>query len=363
MTLHNAANERIKRRYFLYLREARRQNEASVDAAAKALARFEESTGYRDFKTFNVEQASAFKRRLSGNHDGEGLSKATLYATFRHLKAFFVWLTEQPGYRSRLRYGDAEYFNLSAKDARIATARRERPFPTLDQVKHVIAVMPARSEIERRNRALVAFTLLTGARDSAIASMKLKHVDLAAGSVYQDARDVKTKFSKSITTFFFQVGEEVRQIVDDWVRYLRQDKLWGNDDPLFPSTETRVGGGHNFEVIGLKREHWRSAAPIRQIFREAFVRAGLPYFNPHSLRNTLVQLAETCCRTPEELKAWSQNLGHERVLTTLYSYGAVATARQGEIIASLSGRQESQVPLAAEIAKAVARELRGTTPL
>jgi hypothetical protein len=28
---------------------------------------------------------------------------------------------------------------------------------------------------------------------------------------------------------------------------------------------------------------------IREIFREAFDRAGLPYFNPHSFRNTLAQ--------------------------------------------------------------------------
>jgi predicted DNA-binding transcriptional regulator AlpA len=69
-------------------------------------------------------------------------------------------------------------------------------------------------------------------------------------------------------------------------------------------------------------------------------------------------LAETRCRTPEELKAWSQNLGHERVLTTLYRYGAVATSRQGEIVASLAGERRPDVPLAAEIAKAVARELR-----
>jgi integrase/recombinase XerD len=59
---------------------------------------------------------------------------------------------------------------------------------------------------ERRNRALVAFTLLTGARDSAIASMKLKHVDLKEGCVQQDAREVKTKFSKTFTTYFFPVG-------------------------------------------------------------------------------------------------------------------------------------------------------------
>ena len=107
----------------------------------------------------------------------------------RTSKGFFHWLAGQPGYKSRLQYSDADYFNLSEKDVRVATARREQTGPTLDQVKHVIAMMPADSEIERRNRALIAFTLLTGARESAIASMKLKHVNLAAGCVEQDAHD------------------------------------------------------------------------------------------------------------------------------------------------------------------------------
>ena len=219
-------------------------------------------------------------------------------------------------------------------------------------------MMPVDSEIQRRNRALIAFTLLTGARDSAIASMKLGHVDLAAGSIYQDARDVKTKFSKSFTTYFFQVGTDVRGIVEDWVKYLRHEKLWGNEGPLFPATETGVNASGNFEASGLKPEHWRNAAPIRGIFREAFTRANLPYFNPHSFRDTLVQLAETRCRTPEEFKAWSQNLGHERVLTTLYSYGAVATSRQGQIIASLADVRQAEVPLVSQIADLVRQIIR-----
>lgn len=61
--------------------------------------------------------------------------------------------------------------------------------------------MPFNSDIERRNRALIAITLLTGARDNAIASMKIKHVDLAEGSVFQDAREVQTKFSRTFTMY------------------------------------------------------------------------------------------------------------------------------------------------------------------
>jgi integrase/recombinase XerD len=61
----------------------------------------------------------------------------------------------------------------------------------------------------------------------------------------------------------------------------------------------------------------------------------VPYCNPRSFRDTLVHFGATPCKTPEEFKAWSQNLGHEGVLTTFYSYGQVGSRRQGEIIRTL----------------------------
>jgi integrase len=360
MKKHNPVNERIKRKYFVFLKEAKRHSEPTVDATAKALSRFESYTNYRDFKAFHFEQAVAFKNYLSeqkGQQSGEKLSKATLHATLTQLKRFFQWLAWQPGYKSRVQYADAEYFNLSDKDTRVATAKRQQRFPTMEQIKHVINVMPTKTEIELRNRALVAFTLLTGARDSAIASLKLKHVDLIAGCVNQDARDVKTKFSKTFNTFFFPVGEEIRTIVLEWVSYLRDEKLWSNDDPLFPATRVVSGPDKQFIASGIAREHWSTASPIRSIFREAFMSAGLPYFNPHSFRNTLAQLGEEVCKTPEQFKAWSQNLGHEKVLTTFLSYGEVACQRQGEIIRNLMTPQRSASTNADEIAEAVFKKL------
>jgi len=344
---HSAENERIKRKYFAYLKEAMRHADPTVDASAKALNRFEVYTKYRDFKRFHREQAIAFKKHLAeqkGQRSGERLSKATLHATLTDLKRFFQWLAREPGYKSCIQYSDADYFNLSDKDTRIATAHREQKSPTVEQIKHVIATMPVNTEIERRNRALVAFTILTGARDSAIASMRLKHVDLIENRVIQDAREVKTKFSKTFTTYFFPVGDEIHGIVADWVNYLREEKLWSSDDPLFPKTRMVVGATRQFEVSGLEREPWSTATPIRRIFREAFAGAGLPYFNPHSFRNTLTRLGQNLCMKAEDLKAWSQNLGHEDVMTTLRNYGEVACQRQGEIIRGLAYPQSATKP-------------------
>lgn len=221
------------------------------------------------------------------------------------------------------------------------------------------AVVSAHTAIERWNRALITFTLLPGARDSAIASMKLKHVNLAAGCVEQDAREVQTKFSKTFTTYFFPVGDEIRWIVEEWVAFLREDMLCGNDDPLFPATRIALGDSRQFEAVGLERAHWSSAARIRAIFRDAFTSAGLPYFNPHSFRNTLVRLGQSACQTPEEFKAWSQNLGHDKVLTTFLSYGQVESPRQGEIISGLGTPQVSGQADVSEIVRAVVREMRG----
>jgi integrase len=364
MKTHSPDNERIKREYFIYLKEANGHSEQSVDAVAKALARFEAQTKYRDFKTFHFEQAVAFKNYLAEQtalRTGERLSKATLNATLASLKKFFHWLAGQSGYKSRFSYSDANYFNLSEKDVRIASARREQKVPTIDQIKHVIASMPLETIIERRNRALMAFTILTGARDGAIASMRLKHVDLTAGYVFQDARDVKTKFSKTFNTWFFPVGDDIRSIVIAWVHELRTDQLWGNDDPLFPSTLIQRGESRQFEVSGLSRKCWSNATPIMKIFKEAFLDAGLPYFNPHSFRNTLVQLGQTLCKDPEQFKAWSQNIGHEQVMTTFLSYGAVSSGRQAEIILGLGKPREPNVRDAADyrdVVRSVMQEMR-----
>jgi hypothetical protein len=121
-----------------------------------------------------------------------------------------------------------------------------------------------------------------------------------------------------------------------------------------------LGPDRQFTAAGLTRKHWSNATPIRKIFREAFNRAGLPYFNPHIFRNILVQMGQSLCKTPEQFKAWSQNLGQEKVLTTFLSYGEVTCQREGEIMRMLA-MHPKDVPIDADkIAEAVCKKLRSS---
>ncbi|ORE90871.1 site-specific integrase [Aurantimonas sp. 22II-16-19i] len=341
MQTPHAKNVRIKRRYAHYLEEAERMAPTSVDQALAAIAAFEASTGGRDFAKFRIEQARRFKRQLeeqTNEKTGKPLAKSTVYARLMAVKRFVHWLAGQPGYKSKITYSDADYFNPSANDGRIATATRERPAPTIEQIRHVIETMPAGSDIEKRDRAVIAFILLTGARDDAVASLRLKHVDLDRRRLYQDAREVRTKNRKTFSSLFFPVGDDIEAIIADWIAHLKATLLFGPDDPLFPATKIGLKDGL-FAPAGLDRTHWKNADSIRRIFKEGCTSAGLPYFHPHSVRRTLVQLGERVCRTPEDFKAWSQNLGHEQVLTTFVSYGTVGSDRQAAIMDSLrSGR-------------------------
>ena len=64
--------------------------------------------------------------------------------------------------------------------------------------------MPEQTEVQQRDRAMVAFTILTGARDGAIASLKLAHIDIGEGRVDQDAAKLRLNFPNRSSPHFFQ---------------------------------------------------------------------------------------------------------------------------------------------------------------
>lgn len=67
---------------------------------------------------------------------------------------------------------------------------------------------------------------------------------------------------------------------------------------------------------------------------------GIALLPSHLLRDTIAILGERLCRSPEEFKAWSQNMAHKKVLTTLINYGNVGLDRQQEIMRGLDKPKE-----------------------
>ena len=148
-----------------------------------------------------------------------------LSVTLAALKEFFTWLAWRPGFKSIIHVPDIDYFSLSIKDCATAKAAKLRDFPS-PAVRSVIAAMPVETVIDRRNRALIAFAVLTGMRDLAIVSLSLRHVDLSKSPpllVRQEPDRVDTKFSKSIITYFFPLGRDLQDIVICWIEELRTE--------------------------------------------------------------------------------------------------------------------------------------------
>ena len=237
----NPQNERIKRDYVEFLRQADKKSEATVRGVEKSILRFEQHTGFTDFKCFGKAQAISFRAALAKPETKDKpLSPATIHSTLTALQRFLRYLACQPGMKSKIKVTDIEYLNLSDKEVRAATSAPSKPFPTLEQLRHTLATMPAGTEIECRDRALFALLMMTGIRDNAAASLRIRHVDLDRMLIIQDPTTVRTKNSKLIESVLLPLGQDVERAFLDWVAYIRTGLLYGADDPVFPQTASRI---------------------------------------------------------------------------------------------------------------------------
>lgn len=337
----NSTNERIKHSYLHHLRHAVGRSEQTIRQVEKSIARLENCTKQRDFKTFDQKQAVAFKDDLAK----QSLAPATILSTLNDLKRFLSWLAGQPGYKRAIRTDDIDYLTLPEKTIRAASAPAEKAFPSLPMIEKTVAAMPFDTATEKRDRAMLAFTAISGVRDGALITLKMKHFDEKRILVIQDPKEVATKFSKRIDTFLFPLSDTFEQIFLDWYSHLRNVELFGPNDPLFPLTQLSHDEDHCYRVAGLSREHWANTGPARKVFKEAFRCANLPEFTPHRFRDMIVSEMYRRNLSIQEFKAWSQNLGHEGVMTTLTSYGKISLEEQGRLVRAKELISESDVKL------------------
>jgi len=258
------------------------------------------------------------------------------YDILRFLRKFFEWLSQQP--KSKINPTYIGFLNLSRKDSQIATSVRKVDVPTFEEVLKVAESISGKTEVEKRDRALISFTLLTGARISAIVSLRMKSFDRRRFVVEQSpSSGVKTKFSKQIITALFPLPDaKPLAYFLEWFDYLEQKRKFSPNEPIFPATKLEQGKeSMSYYSSGIVEPvFWSNANPARKVFEKRFKGANIPYYHPHTLRHLIVKEFLKTRLTEEEKKAISQNLGHEDIGTTFgsYGYGKISTDRQVDIV-------------------------------
>lgn len=331
-------NERIKRKYLRFLTEAKGRDDKTANKVAAAIARFEVSTNHKSFKRFHVDQAGKFKAHLAACRNprtGKPLSHSTVDAELRIVKNFIFWLAGQAGYKSKIGYSDAEYFNNSLKSARIAHTHRPMPYPTLAQCARAFDAMPERTPDNMRDKAFFAFSVLAGVRIKASSTLRLKHINVDEGYVYQDAREVETKGGRSGKTVFYPVAQTYYDYFKRWVTYLYDEALFGPEDPLFPKPNMGYVAGIGFKNLGLSRQGYASTSKLYKVIKTAFSNVQLPAYTPHNFRRTHGALCGQFCNSMDDIKAWSMNFTHKDIMTTVNGYVPVSPERQEEIIKAM----------------------------
>ncbi len=353
----------MKRKYFDWYRGAEGMSELTIRAVEKAIEKYEDSTQSEDFALYNDKKAELFKRYMAttpGKQSGSPLNLRSRYALLRHVRNFFAWLSGQPGYKSRVHPSDIQYLQLSKNERKQAIAPGDPHYPTLEQIKAMCS-FPVVSEVDMRDRALIAFTALTGMRDRAIVTLRFGCYDPDEKLIKQlPSMGVETKFRKDIYTTLLAFDNELFGYFSEWYEHLRKDRHFDGSDPLFPSTEIGwISNTHRaYMAKGVSKSFWAEAGSMRVIFRDRCKQMGLPYYYPHSFRHFVTNMAERYITTPEQMKALSQNLGHEHIATTYRAYGAIERQRVGQIVRSIDFGQTVADKQAGEIAKVVTEILK-----
>lgn len=326
-------NAKVIRRYVEYLREAKKRSESTIRAVERAIRLYEVATNEADLAAFDRHKAKQFATWLEEN----GKSSRQIYQFYNHLKAFFHWLAFQSGYKSRIDVSDIEYLSLDRKRMQEVTSPDIVDWPSKEHVVNLTKTIEPLTEIDKRDRALISFLLLSGMRDMAIATLPLGCFNPHTLEVIQyPDQGVATKFSKRFVSRLFVFDEGILTFVKDWARYLTEERQFSSKNPLFPRTRVfRSEETSEFSASDVEPVFWKSAGPIREILKTRSEKAELVYYKPHSFRHAAAQLALRQCSSPEEIRAVSQNLGHEHVATTLTSYGKLEGDRVQQVIDSI----------------------------
>ena len=314
----HSGNERIKHQYFDRFIYRSGKDKGTLRKAISAIQIFEEFDNFQDFKLFKYENAKEFQKYLLGRYSH---SMQSAYRTIQAVQEFFLWLKERNGYKS-LDYDDIKALRLSRKEIEKAKTTKPRKIIDIDKWEEMVLNINPKGEVEFRGQVIFATLIVSGIRIEALLTLKIGDLNLDKNYIFQDSNHVSTK-------------SEITQIIIDWVKCLKEEYGFTDEDPLFPKIQMTTNDQFQFEKDGFKKEFIKQPDVIRKELAKQFANANLDYHTPHTIRHSLIHLLMGFDLNPEQLKAVSQNMSHKNLTTTVNGYYQVHEFRQDQIIEEL----------------------------
>jgi len=334
MSKYCLENEKIKKEY--YRRCLIKKQEKTVRQISKAVEKFEEFNCYKNLKMFNFKTAEKYIKYLKDS----GLSLNTINGYLRHLRAFLEWLSLQSGYKSKINPADVELLSLSHNELNSINKTIVYDYPTFEQAKALFSSINPINEVAKRDKALISLATLTGMRADSLMNVPMGAVNIEKMQILQK----NAKFGKEILTKIFNFDEEMQAYFVEWYRYLKEQKLFSNTDPIFPRTKhSQTADNLSFICEEVESYFWQSYSSLSKIFKGRAKMAELPLFSPHKFRHLSIYLALQKCNGGLEIKAISQHFGHEDIRTALEVYSNLSPVKLSEILEKINSNNKNEI--------------------
>lgn len=322
---NNPKNEKLKIEYQDYLKYHRNKTLKSDTVNSKFIHIdiFDEFCKYEDFCLYNSEKGKNFYEYLKSSD----ITYKTMFSYLNDISEFLEWVFINKKVKNKKKLLD-ELITLKPRDEdiRLSTRLTYVDFPTRDEFDKIID-FEEKSIEDKRDKAILIFLFISCARIGAVGSTQLKHIDTNNLIYKQDPLDgVKTKRQKHILTKLLPFSKKYTNIFLEWINYLKVVHNFDLNSPLFPKIK-KLSNGQT-----ILNEFIPNEADFNKLLEKRCLAAGVQKYHPHAFRHLGIYEALEYVRTGNQLKALSQNVGHEEITNILEQYAKMKPERYMDII-------------------------------
>lgn len=315
------ANEIVIRKYETFLKEKKGYAEDTIDQYRVAVRNFQSIIGNVDLKKLNQSTILKFKNEMRNRNKMRIVSDHMFARGIQKVAIFISWLVEQPGFK-RLSSIDG-YLELTKEEKAKASGASLKAFPTLEELKSLVAVMPRTNAAEWRDRMVIVLLCSFPIRQTALKSLTLQTFVTEKNILLQDPKlGADTKHSTNIVSYIFEIIPGLRNEIYEWINYLKSIGF-RPDSPVLPALKMRkvTGRFSNSKSTDVFDKKITNKGVVSKIIATAAKKSGVKYRNPHAFRHALAYELLKRAHSGLDVKMLSQCFGHKTIRELMETYG------------------------------------------